>query len=102
MPPPVAGIEPPARLNCQNATVQINGAGSSQGANFTYQWSTANGHIVSGETTLTPVGERQRDLQATGDQYHQRLYCRLDRGRIPVAGSICFRYIHQYFLPWWK
>lgn len=52
---PVAGIEPPARLNCQNATVQINGAGSSQGANFTYQWSTANGHIVSGETTLTPV-----------------------------------------------
>ncbi len=53
--PPVAGIEPPARLNCQNTAIQINGTGSSQGTNFSYQWSTANGNIVSGETTLTPV-----------------------------------------------
>ena len=52
---PVAGIEPPARLNCQNITVQINGAGSSQGAEFAYQWTTTNGNIISGETTLTPV-----------------------------------------------
>src|SRR5690606_28262647 len=32
-----------------------NASASSQGPNFTYQWSTPNGNIVSGATTLTPV-----------------------------------------------
>jgi hypothetical protein len=53
--PPVASIAAPANLNCNNATVQLNATASSQGANFTYLWTTANGHIVSGETTLTPI-----------------------------------------------
>lgn len=53
--PPVAAAATPNNLNCNNATVQINGSASSQGANFTYLWSTANGNIVSGATTVTPV-----------------------------------------------
>lgn len=53
--PPVASIASPPHLNCNNATVQLNGTGSSQGPNFTYLWTTSNGNIVSGETTLTPI-----------------------------------------------
>lgn len=52
---PVANIATPGNLNCNNATIQINATGSSQGSNFTYAWTTPNGNIVSGATTLTPV-----------------------------------------------
>lgn len=52
---PIAAASVPGNLNCNNASIQINGAGSSQGANFTYAWTTANGNIVSGANTLTPV-----------------------------------------------
>lgn len=53
--PPTVSIATPSNLNCNNATVQLNASASSQGPNFTYQWSTPNGNIVSGATTLTPV-----------------------------------------------
>jgi hypothetical protein len=53
---PVATASVPGNLNCNNASIQINGTGSSQGAYFTYNWTAANGgHIVSGDSTLTPV-----------------------------------------------
>ncbi len=52
---PVATIAPPGNLNCNNSTIQLNATGSSQGSNFSYLWTTTNGVIVSGETTLTPV-----------------------------------------------
>ncbi|GAB4489263.1 MAG: hypothetical protein OHK0019_06600 [Saprospiraceae bacterium] len=53
--PPVAVAATPGNLNCNTNQIQLNGAGSSQGANFTYQWSTANGNIISGGNTLTPL-----------------------------------------------
>lgn len=53
--PPVASIAPPGNLNCNNQTLQLNGTGSSQGVNFDYQWSTTNGEIISGDTSLVPV-----------------------------------------------
>ncbi len=53
--PPTAIIAAPANLNCNNTTVQLNASGSSQGANFSYLWTTTNGNIVSGGTTLTPT-----------------------------------------------
>jgi SprB repeat len=40
-------------LNCANASLTLNGNGSSTGASFTYNW-TGTG-IVSGATTLAPV-----------------------------------------------
>ncbi len=53
--PPVAVASVPGVLTCQNPTITINGNGSSTGPNFSYEWTTANGNIVSGETTLNPV-----------------------------------------------
>ncbi|HRI59957.1 MAG TPA: T9SS type A sorting domain-containing protein, partial [Saprospiraceae bacterium] len=53
--PPTVSIATPAHLNCNNSTVQINATASSQGPNFTYLWTTTNGNIVSGATTLTPI-----------------------------------------------
>jgi hypothetical protein len=52
---PVAAATVGANLNCINTSVQINGTASSQGPNFTYLWTTTNGNIVSGNTTLTLV-----------------------------------------------
>lgn len=53
--PPTATIAAPGNLNCNNATVQLNATGSSQGPNFSYLWTTTDGVIVSGETSLTPI-----------------------------------------------
>jgi Calx-beta domain/SprB repeat/CHU_C Type IX secretion signal domain len=45
-------------LTCNLTQTTLNGSGSSVGANFTYQWGTLNGQILSGANTLTPtVGE---------------------------------------------
>ncbi|HLP94241.1 MAG TPA: choice-of-anchor V domain-containing protein [Saprospiraceae bacterium] len=53
---PTDSIVPPANLNCNNASVQLNATPSSQGPNFKYLWTAKEGgHIVSGDTTLTPV-----------------------------------------------
>lgn len=53
--PPTASIASPANLNCNNVTIQLDATASSQGPNFTYLWTTPNGNIVSGATTLTPI-----------------------------------------------
>jgi hypothetical protein len=53
--PPTASAATPGNLNCNTSQLQLNGTGSSQGANFTYQWTTTNGNIVSGGNTLTPL-----------------------------------------------
>jgi hypothetical protein len=54
--PPFDSIVPPANLNCLNLSVQLNATPSSQGPEFVYVWTAKNGgHIVSGDSTLTPV-----------------------------------------------
>ncbi|MDW8228467.1 MAG: choice-of-anchor V domain-containing protein [Saprospiraceae bacterium] len=52
---PIASIAPPLNFNCQNDTLQLDASASSQGQNFAYLWTTPDGHIVSGDTTLTPL-----------------------------------------------
>ncbi len=52
---PVASIAAPGHLNCVTSSLQLNGAASSQGANFAYQWTTTNGNITAGANTLTPT-----------------------------------------------
>jgi gliding motility-associated-like protein len=42
-------------INCQNPSVTLNATASSKGNNFTYNWTTADGNIVSGATTLQPI-----------------------------------------------
>ncbi|MBK6620933.1 MAG: gliding motility-associated C-terminal domain-containing protein [Saprospirales bacterium] len=44
---PFAFATPQGQLNCNNPAINIFGAGSSQGANISYQWTTANGNILS-------------------------------------------------------
>ena len=53
--PPIAVANAPGAITCQNPTVTINGSGSSTGPNFSYDWTTGDGNIVSGENTLNPV-----------------------------------------------
>lgn len=52
---PTVSIAPPLNLNCQNDTLQLDASASSQGQNFAYLWTTPDGHIVAGDTTLTPL-----------------------------------------------
>jgi hypothetical protein len=53
--PPNAEAGPPGVVSCANPTTSLNGTGSSAGANFSYQWTTTDGNILSGATTLSPV-----------------------------------------------
>jgi len=53
---PFDSIVPPGNLNCNNASIQLNATPSSQGPDFEFVWIVKNGgHIVSGDTTLSPV-----------------------------------------------
>ncbi|MBV6441209.1 MAG: hypothetical protein EPGJADBJ_02889 [Saprospiraceae bacterium] len=56
--PPLAVVESPAPITCQNSQIQLNGSGSSAGYSFLYEWSTQNGNILSGSTTLTPLVDK--------------------------------------------
>lgn len=42
-------------IDCINTSVTLSGAGSSTGIDFTYLWTTNDGNIQSGETSLNPV-----------------------------------------------
>ncbi|MBK9015108.1 MAG: T9SS type A sorting domain-containing protein [Saprospiraceae bacterium] len=53
--PPTATATTNGTINCNASSVLLSGAGSSTGSQFTYLWTTANGNILSNETTLTPT-----------------------------------------------
>ncbi|MCB9300132.1 MAG: gliding motility-associated C-terminal domain-containing protein [Lewinellaceae bacterium] len=53
--PPVANAGGDFILPCFEDQRQLNGAGSSQGATFSYQWTAINGNLVSGNTSLNPL-----------------------------------------------
>ena len=61
--PPVASAGSPAVLSCSNPVLTLNGSGSSQGAQYSYQWTTVNGNIVSGATTIAPQIDRSGNYQ---------------------------------------
>jgi hypothetical protein len=42
-------------IPCEDADITLNGNGSSTGSNYTYQWDTPDGNIVSGGNSLSPV-----------------------------------------------
>ncbi len=59
---PTAGILPADTLTCQSPSIQLLGSGTTNGANFSIQWSASNGgNIVSGDNTLSPT------VNAAGD-----------------------------------
>ena len=51
---PNISIAPIAMLNCQVSETQIDASASSSGLDFSYQWTTIDGNIMSGATTLMP------------------------------------------------
>ncbi len=53
--PPIANAGPIAELTCVVNQVQLIGAASSSGPNFTYLWTTQNGNIVSGANTMFAI-----------------------------------------------
>ena len=53
--PPAAEAGNTAELNCGISSIVLDGAGSASGPEFTYSWTTSNGNIVSGNTSLMPV-----------------------------------------------
>lgn len=52
---PTADAGSGANLDCNITSASLDGAASSQGADFQYLWTTSGGNIVSGETTLFPL-----------------------------------------------
>lgn len=52
---PTATAGMPQTLTCANTQLQLNGQGSSTGAGISYNWTTLNGTIVSGNTTINPI-----------------------------------------------
>ena len=53
--PPVPIIGNPDELTCTTNSITLDAGFSSSGPNFTYQWETLDGNIVSGDNTLNPV-----------------------------------------------
>ncbi len=53
--PPMVEAGPAATISCQQPTVVLQGAASSDGARYTYAWTTGDGSILSGASTLRPT-----------------------------------------------
>ncbi len=52
--PPAIAIDAPEMLDCALTEQLLNATGSSQGTDFTYNWTTSNGSITGGANTLQP------------------------------------------------
>ena len=50
---PTAQITGTGQLTCVVNSITLDGSGSSSGANFTYQWTDANGNVLGTGTSLT-------------------------------------------------
>ena len=55
MTPPMVDAGPDKILGCEGEEVNLDGTASSIGSEFIYGWSTNDGNILNGETTLTPL-----------------------------------------------
>lgn len=52
---PVSNAGAPDTMTCGVNSLLLDGSGSSTGAQYTYQWTTVSGTIISGATSLTPT-----------------------------------------------
>jgi len=55
---PTARVANPAKINCDRDPITLDGNGSSAGSSFSYEWTTIDGNIVSGDRTLSPVVDK--------------------------------------------
>ena len=66
---PIVVATAPNQLGCGLSEVTLDGTGTSIGMDFTYLWTTQNGNIVLGETTLSAHSGCSRRLCFTSDQF---------------------------------
>ncbi|MEL7221886.1 MAG: hypothetical protein AAGJ93_11240, partial [Bacteroidota bacterium] len=52
-------------IPCLGAELELDGTDSDQGPEFSYEWTTSGGNIVSGESTLTPIIDAPGDYLLT-------------------------------------
>ena len=52
---PDAVIRTPGVISCAQTSILLDGLGSSQGNNITFEWSTTDGNLSGGTNTLTPT-----------------------------------------------
>ena len=52
--PPVSAADAPSELDCTTTSTELSGLGSDIGPDIEYLWTTIDGNIVSGATTLLP------------------------------------------------
>ena len=52
---PISDAGMDLELNCYNNIFTLDGSNSSVGTNFVYSWTTSDGNIVSGDSTLSPM-----------------------------------------------
>ncbi|MCB0706816.1 MAG: gliding motility-associated C-terminal domain-containing protein [Saprospiraceae bacterium] len=64
-PNPAVNITPAPTITCTTSEIQLNSSGSSTGPNFSYQWTTVGGNIVSGATTPTPTVDQAGTYELT-------------------------------------
>jgi gliding motility-associated-like protein len=62
---PTASIIAPITVDCNNPAIILDGSGSSQGVNFSYNWTTAGGNILSGSTSDSAVVDGAGDYTIT-------------------------------------
>ncbi len=60
---PNADAGPDMEIDCNNPQVALDGTSSTIGTNMTYQWTTLDGNILSGETTLQPTVNNEGTYQ---------------------------------------
>lgn len=58
----------PMTIDCNNFSVTLDGSGSDQGAGITYLWTTSDGNIVSGGTSLAPVVDQAGTYTLTASE----------------------------------
>jgi gliding motility-associated-like protein len=53
--PPIADAGIDMEITCENTSVTLDGSASATGADYSYLWTTTNGNILSGETSIYPT-----------------------------------------------
>ncbi len=56
---PLATIDPPLTITCNNPVIQLDGSKSDSGQDYSFTWTTPDGNIVSGASTLFPAVDQE-------------------------------------------
>lgn len=62
---PIIDIQDPEMLTCTTISIIIDATNSSNGTNFAYEWTTANGNILNGQNTLEPEVDQSGNYELT-------------------------------------